>query len=129
MLTFIVELFLEFLIPLAGELLIDLLFHFGWRRQPWARNAEYTILTAVMYFGIGLFVGWLTILIFPRAFIRSENLHGVSLILTPVLAGLMMAAIGAIREQRRKVVIRLESFSYGFVLAFGMALVRFFFTE
>jgi len=129
MLIFIVELLIEFLIPLAGELVIDLLFHLGWRRQRWAREAEYTILTAIMYFGIGLFVGWISISIFPRSFARSETLPGISLIIAPVLAGLVMAAIGSIRERQGKLVIRLESFSYGFVLALGTALVRFFFTE
>ncbi len=129
MLIFIAELLIEFLIPLAGELVIDLLFHLGWRRHRWAREAEYTILTAIMYFGIGLFVGWISIFIFPRSFARSETLPGISLIIAPVLAGLVMAAIGSIRERQGKLVIRLESFSYGFVLALGTALVRFFFTE
>ena len=41
----------------------------------------------------------------------------------------MMAAIGSIRERQGKLVIRLESFSYGYVLALGMTLIRFSFTE
>lgn len=129
MLIFIAELLIEFLIPLAGELLIDVLFHVGGRRERWARGAKYTILTAIMYFGIGLFVGWISILIFPRSFARSESLPGISLIIAPVLAGLVMATIGSIRERQGKLVIRLESFSYGFVLAFGTALIRFLYTE
>lgn len=39
-----------------------------------------------------------------------------------------MAAIGWIRERQGKLVVRLETFSYAFALAFGMALIRFYFT-
>jgi hypothetical protein len=81
-----------------------------------------------MYLGLGLFVGWLSILILPEAFVRSSNLHGISLLITPVLAGFTMSALGWIRLRQRKTLIRLETFSCGFVFAFGMALIRLLFT-
>ena len=68
-------------------------------------------------------------MVFPKAFVRSENLHGISLVITPVLAGLAMAAIGWVRERRGKPVVRIENFAFGFVLAFGIAVIRFYFTE
>ena len=56
------------------------------------------------------------------------RLH-VSLSIAPLLAGLVMSAIGSIRRGRGMPVIRLDSFAYGFIFAFGMALIRFLFTK
>lgn len=126
MLALIVEIFLEFLLQVVVELVFDVFLHLFPER---ARRSLSTILTAGVYFGVGLFVGWVSLWFFPKAFVRSESFHGISLVIAPVLAGLAMAAIGMIRARRGKVVTRLESFSYGFLLAFGIALVRFWYTE
>jgi hypothetical protein len=56
-------------------------------------------------------------------------MHGASLLISPILAGLMMAATGAILRGRDKKSTQLESFGYGFFLAFGVALIRFFFAK
>jgi len=76
-----------------------------------------------------VFVGFLSILIFPNSFVRSSNLHGISLLITPVLAGFTMSAIGWFRARQGKSLIRLETFSCGFIFAFGMALIRLLFTS
>lgn len=52
-----------------------------------------------------------------------------SLLITPLLAGLSMSGIGVLRERKGKTIIRLDSFSFGFIFAFGMALVRFMYTK
>jgi hypothetical protein len=62
---------------------------------------------------------------FPMLFIRSVAWQKVNLVATPVLAGLAMSALGALRRRQGKVVLRIDRFSYGFVFAFAMALVRF----
>jgi hypothetical protein len=54
--------------------------------------------------------------------------HGISLIITPVLAGLTMWGVGRIRRRRGEAVMRLDTFGYGFIFAFGMALIRYLFT-
>lgn len=125
---FIIEIVLEFLVAMVWELFADLIIHFR-ARNPWLNWAASLLVNALVLFGFGLICGLLSLLFFPRAFVRSESLHGISLVITPVLAGLGMAAIGWIRERRGKLVTRLESFSYGFVLAFGIALIRFYFTN
>ena len=125
---FLLELFLEFLIEIGGGVLLDAVLHTS-SRFVRTRQALNTLLTLSMYLGIGLFVGWLSILIFPKAFVRSSNLHGISLLITPVLAGFTMSAIGWIRLRQGKLLIRLETFSCGFIFAFAMALIRLLFTE
>jgi len=51
------------------------------------------------------------------------------LLLLPTVAGLTMAWVGSIRERKGQQRIRLDSFSYGFVFALTMALIRFYFAD
>ena len=89
----LLEILLEFLIEIGGGILLDAILHVS-SRFVRTRKALNALLTLIMYFGLGLFVGWLSILIFPKAFVRSSNLHGISLLIAPVLAGFTMSAIG-----------------------------------
>ena len=121
-----VSFFFEFLLQIFGELLIEL----GLRSlgEPFARSEERNpILAAIGYCLLGLILGGLSLLVFPEPFVRSERFHGINLIFTPVLTGLAMSAVGRLREKQGKYSIKLDSFVYGFLFAFAMALVRFLF--
>ena len=124
----IIELILEALLEISGDLFIDLIVRAG-ARIPWVNQAATNLRTGLVYFVIGTIIGVGSLFLFPEAFVRSESLHGISLVITPVLAGVVMAAIGWIRTQQGKLATQLERFSYGFALAFGMALIRFYFTR
>jgi VIT1/CCC1 family predicted Fe2+/Mn2+ transporter len=128
MFAFIIEIILELLLQLFGEFLLEFVIRTG-ARIPWVNAAATKLLTALVYFGIGVVIGLVSLLFFPKAFVRSESLHGISLVITPVLAGLVMNAIGWIRVRQGELAIQIERFSYGFALAFGMALIRFYFTD
>jgi hypothetical protein len=128
MFAIIIEFILEVLLELFGEFFVELFIRAG-ANIPWVNKAATNLLTALVYFGIGAFIGWVSLWVFPKAFVRSESLHGISLVITPLLAGLVMAAIGWIRTQQGKLATQIERFSYGFALAFGMALIRFYLTE
>jgi len=121
------EFFIEFVLQVVLEVLLEVGLHklsvTSWERK--TIKATFAVLT---YFALGFLVGWFSILVFPRSFIRASRLHGISLLITPLLAGLTMACVGWIRRRRGKLVIQLDSFAYGFLFAFGMALVRFLFT-
>jgi len=128
MFALIIEFLLEFLLQFAGELFLELIIHAG-GRIPWVNRIANGVLLGLILFGLGAFIGAFSLIWFPEAFVRSESLHGISLVITPVLAGSAMAAIGWIRESRGKPVARVENFAYGYVLALGMALVRFYWTD
>ena len=122
-----VSFFLEFLLQIFGELLIEV----GLRSlgEPFARRGERNpILAAIGYCLLGLMLGGLSLLVFPEPFVRSERFPGINLIITPVLTGLAMGQLGRLRERQGKTIIRLDSFVYGFLFAFAMALIRFLFT-
>lgn len=128
---FIAELILGFilegLIPLVGEFSIETLVRcLG---EPFiSRESRNPFAAGVGYFLIGLMLGGISLLIFPNSFVRSETFHGISLLITPVVSGLVMAAIGRWRARQRKTILRLDSFVYGFLFALAMALVRFVYT-
>jgi hypothetical protein len=122
----IFQFFLEFLLQIIGEVLIEAAFQ-KFSSAPLTRRLS-TFVALVMYLALGILTGWFSIMIFPHSFIRGSNLHGISLIITPLLAGLAMSGIGWIRQRQGKQRIRLDTFGYAFIFAFGMALIRFLFT-
>lgn len=121
------QLILEFLVSVVGELAIELgLRSFG---EPFVnREARNPVLAGIGYCLLGLILGGLSLLIFPDPFVRSERFHGINLLITPVLAGFAMSALGHLRKRQGKTLLRLDSFIYGFLFAFMMALVRFVYT-
>jgi hypothetical protein len=127
LLQIIFEFLLEFILQITGEVFLEVAFQKVSAKR-WEHEDLSATIAVLMSFGLGLITGWLSILIFPHSFIRNSRLHGISLIITPALAGLTMSGIGWVRQWQGKLVIRLDTFAYGFIFAFGMALVRFLFT-
>jgi hypothetical protein len=119
---------LEILLPIIGELFLEL----GVRSlgEPFMqREKRNPILAGAGYALFGLIFGGASLLIFPNSFVRSERFHGINLLVTPVVAGLAMSGLGWLRRRKGQTVIRLDSFIYGFLFAFMMALVRFVYTN
>jgi hypothetical protein len=84
--------------------------------KPWLLIMGYALLGAV--------AGALSLLVFSHSLIHSHTARLVNLVLAPVAVGLAMAAIGAWRKRHGKTEIALDRFTYGYVFAFAMALVR-----
>jgi hypothetical protein len=124
----ILEFFFEYFLGICFEVLVEI----GIRRVtvgPWESRTINAVRAVAEYLGLGAVVGWFSVLFFPHSFIRSSRLHGISLIITPTLAGLTMSGIGWLRARYGSSRIRLDTFAYGFVFAFGMSLVRLLFTR
>ena len=83
-----------------------------------------SISAAVIYATIGYFSGLSSLLIFPNHLITNPNLRSASIILIPVLLGLVMRQIGISLKKRCKDVVRLDSFPYGFLFAFTFGIAR-----
>lgn len=82
-------------------------------------------LAAIGYTILGAIAGGISLWLLPTLFVTAEWLRIANLILTPVAAGTLMGAFGAWRRRRNEELIRLDHFSYGFLFALAMALVRF----
>ncbi|HEY6969617.1 MAG TPA: hypothetical protein VJA94_10460 [Candidatus Angelobacter sp.] len=89
------------------------------------RQVESPALAAFGYVLFGLLAGFFSLLFFPYRIVHRSGIPGLSLVVSPVIVGFMMALTGSILRRHEKRVIRLESFWYGFAFALGMAVIRF----
>jgi hypothetical protein len=87
------------------------------------------VLAALGYVFLGGVAGGLSLLFFPHPLVHRSRVPGLSVFVSPILAGLGMSLVGSTLRQRNKKPMQIESFGYGFAFAFGMALVRFFFVK
>jgi hypothetical protein len=77
---------------------------------------------------LGLVAGILSLFVFPHTFVHPSRVHGISLLISPLLTGLFMWWVGGSLRMRGKNPAEIESFACGFVFALGMALIRYFYT-
>lgn len=77
----------------------------------------------------GLILGSVSLLLLPHHVIHPSKSHGISLLVSPVLTGTMLWGTGEILRRQNKKVTRIETFGYGFIFAFGLAFIRFFFAK
>ena len=129
------EIILECILNVLGDFLLqlicELVTEFGIRRLTESAESE-KCMPVIAFFGyglLGLLFGGLSLLLFPHPFVRSSKFHGISLLITPFLTGLAMSGMGWLRKRQGKVVLRIDTFAYGFIFAFGMALIRLLFTK
>ncbi|MES2950346.1 MAG: hypothetical protein V4858_17525 [Pseudomonadota bacterium] len=116
----------ELVLQLLGEILMEFGLHsvaepFRRKPSPW--------LAAIGYALLGAAIGGLSLLVFPDYLVASKGLRITNVALSPIVAGLSMAALGAWRARRGQAVLRIDKFSYGYLFALGFALVRFWFAS
>ncbi len=83
-------------------------------------------LVAMVGYGVvGAGIGVASLYWFPALFIHKPIWQIVNLILTPLLAGVVMAGIGEWRGRHKGAHTQLSTFLAGFAFAVGMAAVRY----
>ncbi|TAN39692.1 MAG: hypothetical protein EPN25_10310 [Nitrospirae bacterium] len=122
---FICSFFGDFLLQVVAELVIE----FGLQRLSEEPEKCKPFISFVGYGLLGLAAGGLSLYVFPHPFVRSARFHGISLIISPLFTGLAMSGMGNLRRRQGKLVLRIDSFIYGFIFAFGMSLIRFLYTR
>ncbi len=121
------EFFLEVVLEVAPQLIFD--FFLRWLRSELSTSpALNSILNAIGYFLLGVAVGVASVFVAPHPFVHPSRFHGISLLLSPLASGGTMSLLGRLVRKRGRTAIDIESFKYGFAFAFGMALVRLYFT-
>jgi hypothetical protein len=112
------------ILQLVVEVLAEVgLHHFRRENRP-PQRARFAILGYAL---MGALAGGLSLLLFPELFLATPQARVLNLISLPILAGGVMAMLGAWRQRREQQLIRLDRFAYGYLFALTMALVRFFF--
>lgn len=128
LLAALLEVLTEALLELLPEILLSLAAHTGEKvLNTSAESSRVAIAVVVLLLGAACGVG--SVGIFPHPLVHPSKFRGISLIVSPVLAGLVMSQVGRILRRRGKRTIQLESFAYGFAFAFIMAAVRLVFVK
>lgn len=120
-------LFPEVIVEATFEFAIEVLSALVWRVlaeffDTW--EFKYSLLATMALLLLGGAAGAPSVLVFPHPLVHPSRFHGISLIVSPALAGLGMSLVGVLLRGRNKKPLPLESFGYGFAFAFGMAVIR-----
>ena len=122
MLEFMLQIFGEFFLQIAIEILVELGFHslkepFRHPANPWLAVLGYALLGGIL--------GGISLLFVGHHFIASDSLRLVNLLLSPVTAGLLMVTFGEWRTRRGESLFSIDKFLCGYIFALSLALVRY----
>lgn len=121
----LLEIFGEFVLQFGVEILVGIASR-RIRRLRVSMRRQGTVFSTVLFVLFGFMAGGLSLLVFPHPLFHPSKLHGVSLLLSPVMTGFVMSGLGRAVQRRGRIPARIESFACGFSFALGMALIRFF---
>ena len=123
-LELVLEIFFEAAFEFAAEFLASLI----WRGVAAVFDTtgfKNPVLACLGFVFLGGVVGGLSLLLFPHPLVHPSRFPGLSVVISPIFAGLGMSSVGSVLRKRNKKALQIESFGYGFAFAFGMAVVRF----
>lgn len=123
-----IEIIFEVLFELLFEVIAEIVFTFGWEGLAHSmrrRQNTNPVLAGLGYAIVGALAGGLSLLILPRRLLLVGGVKGASLVLAPLVTGLLMKMYGDFRRQRGQTTTGLATFWGGAIFAFSMALVRF----
>ena len=124
LIAIIAEVLGEALLEIGGELLISLLVRAS--RGLFVAFVELSPpFKAVGIALVGGLTGALSVIFYPHPLFHPSPVHGVSLVISPVVTGLVMSQIGGLQRRRGRESTPIESFWYGFVFPLAMAAMRF----
>jgi hypothetical protein len=127
-LGFVAELLLEVFFQVVLEAAAALVMRFI-RTLVQGTHALSPSMAIAAYFLAGIACGGVSVLVFPHHLIHPSRIHGISLLISPLVTGFVMSLVGAVRRRRGKETVRIESFGYGFTFALGMAVIRLLFVR
>ena len=119
-----IELFAEVIFQVFLEFLVALV-----ERSSRKASSEYRLvhpmLSGLGYLILGAVVGAASVVLVPHRLVPPSKFHGISLVISPLVTGLIMSQLGSMIRRVGKTSVRIESFAYGFAFALGLAIVRF----
>ncbi len=129
MIEVVVELLLEFFAEVVLQVVFQALAGIGVhasRQFKGEDSPEVPIwIAAPGYAVLGGLVGAASLLVMPNAMAHTQFMRIGTLLVAPVIAGVAMAIIGALRAKNGQEVLRIDRFGYGYLFALAMSAVRF----
>jgi hypothetical protein len=122
MLEVLLEIVVEGLLQVFGELLVEL----GWEsvKEGFGRRNHHPIIAAIGFLILGAAIGGVWVWISPTPLVEPGQVRGLSLIVSPLIAGTAMHLFGEFRHSRGHSPTNLATFLGGASLAFAIAAVR-----
>ncbi|MFZ6744004.1 hypothetical protein ACO0LC_12300 [Undibacterium sp. JH2W] len=120
---------IEFIFEVLLQLVFEVL-EFGVSSGVERRSREFlpSWLAVIVYIAFGVLAGYVSIWIFPQAFLHDSHARIANLLLTPVLMGFLAGAFTAWRTGDAPGIFKYR-FACGYAFAVSLALVRFFLTH
>lgn len=118
------ELLLEVLLEGGLQLLWELLCELGLRRAMQRRSVRSAWLAAAGYALLGALAGWLSCWLFPKLYLTTSTARWINLVVTPIVAGTIMAKFGHRLGLRHRPIARRRRFTNAYTFALVMAIVR-----
>ena len=126
-LSALAELLLELLFEVFLEAIVGLIVRAV--RSLFSNATLSPTLAAAFYLLLGGAFGAASLVLFPHPIFHPSKLHGISLLISPVLTGLVMSQVGILLRRRGRESVRIESFGYGFAFALELAMIRLIFAR
>lgn len=118
------EALLEVLVEGGLQILWELLGELGLRHAMKRRTVRNAWLAAAGYALLGAVAGWLSSFLSPKLYLTSTTARWVNLLVTPIVAGTVMATLGHRLGLRHRPIARRRRFTNAYTFALAMALVR-----
>ncbi|MES2526927.1 MAG: hypothetical protein V4598_07555 [Bdellovibrionota bacterium] len=119
---FLVEIVIEIILQIALELGFEFTFRNS-KLSPAKIDSKLFSLFSYAFLGFG--IGCITLVFHREHFITNLTLRKINLLITPLILGYIMSYRGKVIRKRGDETIRLETFGYGFLFAFGLGLARY----
>jgi hypothetical protein len=121
-----VEIIFELLFELLFQIVAQVLLEFGVHAvaEPFHKKPN-PLVAALGCVLVGLVVGGISLGVFPSYLLKAPGWQWVNLAATPIVAGICAALLGWWRMRKGQSVLRIDTFSYGYLFALTVALVRF----
>lgn len=123
---FIFELVLQFLGELLLQCVAEALGELGLHALGAAfRPKRHPVLAALGYALWGGLAGLISLVVVRKSLIVGHTAQLAGILIIPALSGTAMALVGRWRSRRGQALVGLDHFTYAFIFAFCMTLVRF----
>ncbi len=125
------EFIFEIIFQILGEILLQLGFEFlaelGLHSlADTVKRPKNPVLSTIGFGFWGGLAGGISLFVFPNSLISNLVFRKINILVTPLAVGGVMMLIGRQRDKWGQSLVRLDRFSYAFVFALAMAIVRYF---
>ncbi len=124
----IFEIIFEVIVEVLGKYLTDYIAGPVWSSLKRSKLFEY-FTTAIGYIIFGSIIGYISMLVFPKIFLKNSSLQLANLLFVPILVAFIVCIFGNWRNKIVLLKIKFEAFSFAYLFAFTVSFIRYYFLD